>query len=326
MHLFSQQLPGKLAIVTTYFNFAGYSTLLNNYKIFADEIRSQGLDLWTVEIAFGDKEFDLNKDNRTLQIRTEDVMWHKERALNVLIKTLPKEYDTIAWLDADVIFENRKWAEEASELLKHCKIIQCFSNVHCYQEGNMDLTKNTHIGYSLKKNNLNKYSTETSHPGFAWAGRRDFLERHMLYDSHVLGANDFLMALAFYGNFKHAYAQENLNGPLRNDYLKWAKKVFVEINKNVGFIEGDIYHLWHGKIANRQYLKRDAYIFDYNFDPEKDIKIGKNGLYHWSSNKPRMHQAVQQYFADRNDDGDSSSDRALCFLRNSVSSSSHLVA
>jgi len=59
---------------------------------------------------------------------------------------------------------------------------------------------------------------------------------------------------------------------------------------------------------------------------EKDIKIGKNGLYHWSSNKPRMHQAVQQYFADRNDDGDSSSDRALCFLRNSVSSSSHLVA
>ncbi|MDP6575962.1 MAG: hypothetical protein QF755_05760 [Candidatus Peribacteraceae bacterium] len=326
MRLFSQQLPGKLAIVTTYFNYAGYNALFNNFKIFAEEIRSQELDLWTVEIAFGNDEFDLEKDDRILQIRTPDVMWQKERALNLLIKTLPKEYDKIAWLDADILFENRKWAKEANKLLENHKIIQCFSKAHLYKEGNAKLTKNAHVGYVSQKINPVQKSMATMHPGYAWAGRRNFVERHMLYDRHVLGANDFLMALAFIGNFKHKYITESINESMRNDFRRWANNVSDDIQKNVGYLDGAIRHLWHGKIKNRQYVKRDSYLLDYDFDPEKDIRIGSSGLFEWSSSKPDMHQAVQQYFVDRNDDGNFLSGSTPCFLRNSVSSSSHLVA
>jgi len=324
--MFSQQLPGKLAIVTTYFNSARYDTLLNNYKIFSEEILSQGLDLWTIEIAFGENEFDLNNDDRVLQIRTSDIMWHKERALNILVKSLPKEYDKIAWLDADILFENRKWAKEANKKLENHKIIQCFSRAHRYEEGNVDLLENQHVGYASQKICPVEKSAATMHPGFAWAGRRDFLERHMFYDRHVLGANDFLMALVFLDNFKHKYITEDINEYMRNDFLSWANSISADSQKNVGYLNGSIRHLWHGKIENRQYILRDSYLLESNFNPKEDIKIGESGLYHWSSIKPRMHQAVQQYFVDRNDDGNFVSGRASCSSKNSVSSSSHLVA
>lgn len=326
MRLFSQQPSGKLAIVTTYFNFAGYNALFNNYKIFAEEIRSQGLDLWTIEIAFGNDEFDLKKDDRVLQIRTKDVMWQKERALNVLIKSLPKEYDKVAWLDADILFENRKWAKDVNKLLDRYYIIQCFQKIYRYKECNRKLSTNVNVGYASQKINPVKDPPGRMHPGYAWAGRRDFLEKYKLYDKHVVGANDFLMALAFFGSFNRPYLDENLNNAMKRDYFRWGKRIFPETQGNMGYLDGNIFHLWHGKIENRQYIKRDSYLLDYDFNPEKDIKAGSNGLFDWSSDKPAMHQAVQQYFVDRNDDENLDSGSAPFFLRNSVSSSSHLVA
>ncbi len=325
MRFFSQQKPGEMAVITTYFNVAGYKSFLNNYRIFAEDIRSQNLDLWTVEIAFDESDFELPKNNQTIQIRARDVMWHKERAFNILIKSLPRKYENIAWLDADILFENRKWAKDASKLLEKYLIVQCFDKVHLYKEGNFKLTRNAHVGYASQKINPVPKSIATMHPGYAWAGRRSFLEKHLLYDRHILGANDFLMALAFFGYFKHPYVTEDINESTRNDYLFWGKKVFAGTKDNVGYLEGDIYHLWHGKIENRQYIKRDSYLLENDFNPETDIKTGSNGLFEWSSNKPAMHQGVRQYFFDRNDDG-SDSGRAPCLSKNLVSSSSHLVA
>lgn len=317
----------RLAIITTYFNPAGYSALLDNYKIFSEDIISQNLDLWTVEIAFGNADFELKKNDRVIQIRSSDIMWHKERALNILIESLPKEYDKIAWLDADILFENRKWADEACKLLEEHPIIQCYQKAFNYTKGNQKLSDTLiNLGYASQLINPVKKKKEILNPGYAWAGRRNFLKKHLLYDRHILGANDGLMLFAFFGRFNIPYLKENMNTRMQIHFLKWAKNVFKDAQGKVGYMEGTIFHLWHGEIKNRQYLSRDLHLLNNNYDPEKDIDIGKNGLFHWSSDKTSLHQDVKQYFADRDDDGILEEERKPCFLRNSVSSSSHFAA
>jgi hypothetical protein len=63
-------------------------------------------------------------------------------------------------------------------------------------------------------------------------------------------------------------------------------------------------HLWHGTVANRKYMERRQLLFENDFDPALDIGPTENGTWKWTTEKPRLHQALQQYFADRREDGE----------------------
>ena len=75
-----QQLYG----ITVIFNPHGFKSRINLYKDFAPYVEWCGVKLLTVEIAFSDRDFEVtDADNPWhLQLRTNDVLWHKERALN----------------------------------------------------------------------------------------------------------------------------------------------------------------------------------------------------------------------------------------------------
>src|SRR3989338_4225044 len=107
--------PAKLAAMTAHFNPAGYGRLRENYAFFAERLAAQGVDLWTVEVAFGAEPHALPAHERCLQLRTDPVLWLKERALNVLLAPLPSAHDAVAWLDADILFDDNIWTEDRSE-------------------------------------------------------------------------------------------------------------------------------------------------------------------------------------------------------------------
>ena len=300
-----KELPGKLAVLTPYFNPAGYQKLKENYLRFAESMRSQGADLWTVEVAFGEQQFFLPSSEKTLQIRTPDILWQKERALNVLAASLPVHaYDKVAWVDADVLFENSHWMADLARILEDVPVAQCFSSVSIFNRSNtFAALQRLSLAQAAGARNASMENLRVFQPGFAWAARRSLLSRCSLYDFLVVGGDDVLMATAFLGWNNHPDPRLMLSTQMYRHYAHWRKKAQKMAKGAVGCVEGRIFHLWHGHSANRQYLERYGYLKEHDFDCTKDIAIGKDGLWHWATDKPNLHARVRQFFLDRKDDG-----------------------
>ena len=88
--------------ITSYFNPAGYRRRLANYRLFR---KSLIVPLITVELAYR-KQFELTEGDAEIliQLQGNDIMWQKERLLNVALRALPPHCRSIVWVDRDVIF------------------------------------------------------------------------------------------------------------------------------------------------------------------------------------------------------------------------------
>lgn len=300
-------LPGKLAVVTSHFNPMGYENRRTNYREFAREMAEAGVDMFTVEVAFENEPFDLPPDERTLQLRTSDIMWHKEAALNRLIEELPDEYDKVAWIDADLIFSNSNWPRDAAGALEETPVVQLFSSVVCLQ-ANGDPVQNDRASVgAVFAESGEKFAQTNAAPGYAWAARRSFLRKHRLYDAGILGSGDAMMVAAFTGRFN--YFQQPTDAA-REHFEQWARPVLRDTGGGFGVTPGRIYHRYHGSIANRRYYQRRECLSQAKFDPARDLQRSESGLWSWGSDKTGLHAQVVKYFSRRKEDGVTPSDVA----------------
>jgi hypothetical protein len=115
-----------ICVITCYFNPEGYKTKLVNYTIFSQKLALSGIALYTIELAFENQPFVLPNTPCSLQIRGEDVIWQKERLINILFQKIPPRFSKIIWLDCDLLFQNENWLVEASAALDDHKVIQPF--------------------------------------------------------------------------------------------------------------------------------------------------------------------------------------------------------
>lgn len=129
-------LHDRLYVVTVVFNPLRLRSRMWNYWTFANMCEKAGAILYTVEVAFGAREFEItDKDNpRHLQLRAKDnqEIWLKENALNLLIERLPSDWKYVAWIDADVSFARPDWGQETIQLLQHYDFIQMFGQAMDY--------------------------------------------------------------------------------------------------------------------------------------------------------------------------------------------------
>jgi hypothetical protein len=102
--------------ITSFFNPAGFDSRRANYRTFRSRLN---VPLLTVELSFADG-FELQPTDAEilLQISGGDVMWQKERLLNLALAALPPDCDLVAWLDCDVIFGSSDWPERARQQLQ----------------------------------------------------------------------------------------------------------------------------------------------------------------------------------------------------------------
>jgi hypothetical protein len=88
--------------------------------------------VYMVELAYGNHKFYVTdpKNPRHLQIRGQVPLWHKENMINIGVKKLlPPSWKAMAWIDADVEFENTDWAMVGLKVLNGCRdVIQLFSH------------------------------------------------------------------------------------------------------------------------------------------------------------------------------------------------------
>lgn len=308
---------GRLWAVTAYFNPCGYRSRLANFRAFRARL---GVPLVAVELVYGDAGALTPADADVLvRVSGQDVLWQKERLLNVGLAALPDSCDAVAWLDGDVVFASPGWAQRVLDALDTAPVVQAFSTMYDLPRGlgpddavrcpeahaRMSLAAGMASGrlpidiFTVQGASMQlRYS-----PGHAWAARRSVLRAHGLYDTFVMGGGDKVMAAAFFGLARESARAYELNEPRTRHYLEWALPVGDCVGGRVGFADVVLYHLWHGDLDRRAYGDRYRRFERFDFDPFKDIRLAAGGAWSWSSDKPEMHAHVRRYFAQREEDG-----------------------
>lgn len=280
-----------LAAITCHFNPIEYENIVRNYWMFREDY--QGPELFTIELSFSD-EFEID-DAIHVRGRPEHIMWQKERLLNLAIEQLPAKYDKVAWIDADILFDNKNWAEDAEKALDEHALVQLFETGTA-TDANLDPTNSMVSIASVGE------TRQSARPGFAWAARREVLEKSGgLLDTHIMGGGDNMMYFAAMGMFS-TYMLTRTNIEWRRSFLKWAAPFYRAVQGNVGFIPGNVLHLYHGTYADRQYVERWMILSRNGYDPEKDIRINEDGIWEWASDKLDLHESVAEYFRERKED------------------------
>lgn len=118
--------PSNMAVIAVHFNFAGWQSLRDNYKRFAHEMRFWGVPFFVAELAIDGHAFEI--PDAYLQFRggPQNVLWQKEAMINRLVASLPPEYDSVAWLDADILFLNPNWYAHALSILAEYPVAQLY--------------------------------------------------------------------------------------------------------------------------------------------------------------------------------------------------------
>jgi hypothetical protein len=320
MHSESASLHGELWGVTSLFNGASSPVLLENLRQFSEAARSQELKLAVIELAVGSCPFVVRDRiaDLVLRFRCADVMWQKERLLNIGISQLSPLCDKVVWLDGDILFENAHWVKETSALLDSYPVVQPFSRAFWLAQGCNRPPFETTPGLggrrvawgmartlalrSDRRRLLGDYFIH-GHCGFAWAARRELLAAHGLYDRRILGGGDVVIAHSIYGD-REFWSGRNkfclrMTPAELQSIAEWGRRVYDGVRGAVSFTEGSVFHLWHGDLEKRGYLQRQEILWGGRFDPYTDISLGADGCWQWSSDKPALHRQVRDYFEGR---------------------------
>jgi len=299
-----------LWLVTCYFNSSGFRTRRETYERFAHSIRGSGLNLLTVECAFGDADFTLPPGPDSLRVCSRDLMWQKERLINLAVAALPASVRKIAWLDCDVLFSNPDWAIQTAALLDDFPIVQPFKTAirlprsHTSYRGLGEVWNGFAWVSEVLPDVFAKDYAQHGHTGFGWAARRDLLDRHGLYDACISGSGDHLMAHAMRGDLFMECGPFPTSPKLREHFHRWAKAFHADVSGQIGSTPGTLLHLWHGDTKDRRYIQRHAELVRLDFDPAADLRIGSNGLWEWAGDKLELHRWMRDYFEKRKEDGD----------------------
>jgi hypothetical protein len=121
----------RFYVIVNVFNPASFNSRYESYWKFEKHIKTFGVKLITVELAFNDQDFKITSANNTyhIQLRTDDVLWYKENLINIAIKRLPKECRWVAWVDMEVEFLNKDWVIDTMYALDKYKLVQAFEIV-----------------------------------------------------------------------------------------------------------------------------------------------------------------------------------------------------
>uniref|UniRef100_A0A0G4IBT6 Uncharacterized protein n=1 Tax=Chromera velia CCMP2878 TaxID=1169474 RepID=A0A0G4IBT6_9ALVE len=287
------------------------------------KLRLEAFDVWyrsvehlNIEIVEcvreGEKPELALKYSRVKVIETKVVLWHKEAILNYMIrKVLPiYKYRCSCLLPAGAtVLQPFSWCYHldrdetgpstelslAKEVFKtkkerHPNLWRSFAAT--WNDG--DKTDALSHDYGLH-----------GHVGFLWGARLEILRATLLYDKCLIGGADHVIAHAAVGQLQHPCILKAFSADLE-PLQKWCLQFSQLCQGRLGFVESDLFHIFHGKLERRQYLKRIR-----DFTPltkhmkEKDT----NGLY--TTTNPKILQYINQYFRYRDwDDNDGHSEKS----------------
>lgn len=299
-----------LHVVAVISNPVRYASRYRLYEQFAAHMETfPEVRLTTVELAFGDRHHEVTHHatpERHVQVRSSSELWHKENLINLGVRALPRDWKYVAWVDADVQFVNRGWAQETLHQLQHHAVVQCFEDAIDMGPRNNVVDRHQSFGKlyatGATRPRISGEPYSFWHPGFAWACRREFYENvGGLIDFAILGAADHHMALALIGA-----AKDSLPGGIHPSYarrvMEWQDRALRAGKRDLGFVEGALMHHWHGSKKKRYYVERWSLLTSNQYNPDVDVRYSHHGVLELTGNKPRLRDDLRSYFRARAED------------------------
>lgn len=284
-----------------------YSVRYKLWKRFEQYMERCGAKLYTVELRYGERPWELaHRDyGRHINLETYDELWHKENMINVGVQHLPDTWKYMAWIDADIEFIRPDWIEETVHMLQHHYVVQMFQTA-------IDLGPNqehlaTHHGfvYQYHRNTQPPKAYGEWHPGFAWAIRRDAWDMiGGLIDTAILGAADNHMAKGLIGRVSETI-HKDIHPEYAHKLFQWQERAVRHLKMDVGYVPGTIYHMWHGKKRDRRYWDRWKILVENQFNPDTDLKKDWQGIWQLEvhdERQMRLRDQLRYYFQSRNED------------------------
>ena len=274
--------PGDICVILCLFNVGQRQEKLRNFTFCHSLLRMSGIPLIVVECAFGDDPWILDPSAEVMQLRTSATLWQKERLINCGLARVPDRCTKVAWIDADILFENSDWAVRASELLDDLAVVQLADRIVRPLRGRRSYAGSGQgwgsfaAVYMEHPNAMVLGAIDRhGHTGFGWAARRSVLDQAGLYDACITGGGDHVMAHVFCGDWESP-CLTRMTGPDTLWYhhaVAWAKNVYPVVRARLGVVEGAALHLWHGDLASRQYDLRYEALRNARFDPNQDLAL-----------------------------------------------------
>jgi hypothetical protein len=316
--------------VTSYFNPVGWKVRRRNYRIFRRHLE---LPLLTVELAFGGRaELSAADADLYLCVDEGDVMWQKERLLNLGFAALPDHVTHVAWLDCDIVLERPGWWRQALVALQQNAAVQVFESVAhlgpLVAEWNglagvsgddprivardVAVAERTRGRRWRRGESLRlpaRHRPDGGGPpaakGVGWAARRELIVGLGLYDRAIVGGGDSAAVAAFLDDAEGFLdgVSPDRHGFLGEAYRQWAGRAAAAVGGRIGCVPGRALHLWHGELDRRAYASRYRVLAAHGFDAEVDLRLGSQGAWQWATDKPKLHRAVAEYFRARREDG-----------------------
>jgi hypothetical protein len=293
--------PRKLAVITSYFNFAGRRSVDENYRRFLHEMAWWGVPLYTLEMALPGQDFPAaplpSGDRFRIRLGAENILWQKEAALNLLERQLPPEYDAVAWIDADVLFFDRLWVQRTLDALAVAPVVQLWDSWHFADH----FGKIAQTGQSVGDDGF-RYRKNKGHPGGAWAARRSVFP---LDPTHIIGGGDTLAIEAWLG-MTNTYLQRQMSPQWLASHVIWAADAWQKVGGRIATLPGDCLHLYHGSRQNRLYADRSRWLQQHSYDPSRHVRINDGGLVEWTAEAPpALVEQVRDYmlYLRQEDDG-----------------------
>lgn len=320
-------------IISCYFNTGNYASRRKNFDVFYEQLKLSNVNYLIAECAFGDESFELPDDKNILRFRGKHKLWQKERLLNLLIKKLPTSCKYVFWLDADVMLTNENWIAEAVETLQNNKICQPFSLAVRLEKDEIEPDFNVQGSKILVDYPSNNQKTQTKlwrsfaynylrnhhlseslmfdvhgHTGFAWGATRELLEQNPLFDKAIVGTADHIIAHASVGQIPHHCLEKAFTNQKKlSKIYQWSLEFNKLTQNRLSFVEGELWHLWHGELQDRQYLQRTQDFSELDFDEDVDLITNDDDLYEFPDNRQDLQIWMNNYFESRHEDGKTAS-------------------
>ncbi|MBR9800817.1 hypothetical protein GYB59_03555 [bacterium] len=284
-----------LAVILTRFNPCGYQTQRENYIATLRHLRGHYEHIFPVELIFDGQTPD---DPAATVIHGGELhryIFQKERIFNQFARFLPKQFDKLLQLDADLYFTRTDWPELMEAALNRFDIVQPFER--CYwadKNGSIFQSRKT-IVLSGRYPNFPEY-----HPGFGWGFRRDVFESlGGFFDENIAGGGDAVFAWSLFGDPARVPDQKNMPDYLidaSRDYLRRVRSLDLQ----AGFANGSVVHRYHGDRKFRKYNERHIHLKKSGFDRSH---LESDGLvWKWSAAADHSRHAMKRMFEGRRED------------------------
>ena len=221
------------------------------------------------------------------------MLWQKERLLNLALKALPSSCHKVAWLDCDIFFTDpggsrtrilcsidtqsfscsgRCTISARNGLLEKITHLRCNSRVRLrLSPCRRAFPPRQCIGHVID-NRIGTWSA-----GFAWAARRDVLDRHFFYDACMIGGGDSAIACAAHHCFDELMLRHCMNEHERQRYITWAKPYYETVRAETAFLNADIFHLGTAMWVNGKGA-HDMRVFNVSSSiPTRILQLSENG-------------------------------------------------